>query len=184
MPLCPGCGDTVMDGSPCCSACGVAMENSIPCAHCGFPVPRETVRCVSCGRFLGGAPSVLAPGLRLQGNTGIVSIPSATASSPDSCLPGEEALPFARPRFRWSRRTDPYFITALLLAAASLAFLWAPRYNVLLAGASLIVSVLGYRRFFSYKHRGRYGGLWVNYVATAAGLCGLVAGAGLPAFFV
>ena len=81
-----------------------------------------------------------------------------------------------------AKRTDPLCIAALLLAVASLAFTWMPSYNVSLAGVALIASLLGYHRFFSYKHRGRYGGLWINYIATAIGICGLVAGFGLTAF--
>jgi hypothetical protein len=79
-------------------------------------------------------------------------------------------------------RVDPLFIAALLCAIASVTLTWLPRYNVALAGTALIMALLGYQRHFSYKHRGRYRGLWINYLATAIGICGLIAGFGLTAF--
>jgi hypothetical protein len=75
-----------------------------------------------------------------------------------------------------TRRTDPYFLVALVLGLASLAFAWVPSVDLGLAGLALIVALLGYNRYFGYKQRGRYGGLWVNYLATVAGIVGLVIG--------
>lgn len=83
-----------------------------------------------------------------------------------------------RPR----KRTDPFFIAALLGAVASLAFMWIPSVNIALAGAALIIALIGYRRYFSYKHRSRYAGLWINYIATVIGIIGLVTGFRVTAF--
>ena len=75
-----------------------------------------------------------------------------------------------------SKRTDPYFLVAFILGAASLAFAWMPRVDPGLAGAAIIVSLLVYRRYFSYRQRGRYKGLWINYLATVTGMVGLAMG--------
>ncbi len=183
MALCQECGGTILDGVMSCPGCGKAVDRSIPCAGCGFPAQPGMARCASCGRHLGRPFACRTNRFPLQGSGGDIGATMVGAPDSDSAWPER---PARRRAFRLpalgAKRTDPLFITALLLAAASVAFAWMPRYNVSLAGAALIASLLGYMRFFSYKHRGRYGGLWMNYIATAIGISGLVAGLGLTAF--
>lgn len=183
MALCQNCGGTVLDGVMSCPGCGKAVDRSIPCARCGFPVRPGMARCASCGRHLGQPFAYRTNRFHLQSSGGDVVATLIEAPDSDSSWPESPARRrvFGLPALG-AKRTDPLFIAALLLAVASLAFAWMPRYNVSLAGIALIASLLGYQRFFSYKHRGRYGGLWINYLATAIGACGLVAGFGLTAF--
>ncbi len=185
MSLCGHCGDTVNDGSLSCPSCGEPMDSSIPCAGCGFPVQRGAERCSSCGRYLGQPYAYRTSRLELQSSAGDLGV------EPGFGYDTANAWPPSRQRKRsfglvslGARRTDPLFLVALLCAFASLAFSWAPRFNVSLACVALSFSLMGYQHYFSYKHRGRYGGLWLNYLATVVGICALVAAVGVSAFLV
>jgi hypothetical protein len=183
MALCQYCGETVAEGTLSCLSCGGAVDTSIPCPGCGFPVQRGMTMCSSCGRYLGQPYAYRTSRLKLQSSAGELGV------HPDLGCESANEWPPVTPRRRTfglvklgAKRTDPLFLVALICAVASLAFSWAPRYNVSLAGAALITSLLGYQHYFSYRHRGRYGGLWLNYLATAVGICALVAGIGITAF--
>lgn len=179
MPLCPACGDTVPEGAFSCPSCGEGMDRSVPCSRCGFPTKPWMKHCSSCGAALTSARTCRPEGFRVRG-------PLADARAAlDGGLEAACAWPAKAGKHRTlsGKRTDPFYLVALLLSIASLVFTWVPDYNVSLAGFGLIFSLIGYQRFFSYRYRSRYRGLWINYIATAMGVCGLIAGIGVKAIF-
>jgi Double zinc ribbon len=183
MALCGHCGDTVSEGSLSCPTCGEPMDNSIPCAGCGFPVQRGAASCPSCGRHLGQPYAYRTSRLKLQSSAGDVGVQTALdCDAANAWPPSEHRKRSFGLVSLGAKRTDPLFLAALLCAVASLVFSWAPRYNVSLACVALSFSLMGYQHYFSYKHRGRYGGLWLNYLATVVGTCALVAAVGVSAF--
>lgn len=187
MALCIDCGESVPEGSSSCPICGSAVDSSIPCARCGFPVLPGSTRCASCGRILAQPHAYRTTGFRLQGRDADLRASSGALEvdlESDCAWPPAAVCPARTLRSGGSarRHTDPVFMAAFALGLASIVFYWVAVADVALAGAALILSTLGYHRHFSYKHRGRYSGLWLNLFATALGVTGLIAGYGVTAF--
>lgn len=171
MPLCQLCGETVPEGACSCPSCGDRVDRSVPCPRCGFPTDPGVENCVSCGKVLSSRHSNRPSGFRVRpsDHTAAGSMPGAEAT----CAWPLDVEP---PRLPVGKRTDPFYLAALLLSVSSLCFAWAPGYNVSLAGLGLTVALLGYRRFFGYRYRSRYRGLWINHLAAAVGIVMLVLG--------
>ncbi len=186
MGLCEICGRLVPDSRTNCPTCGQRDHRAIPCAKCGYPAVPGTEQCTSCGRYLGkriylGKSHSTSEARRCLQQAG----KTITAGNKwlDVAFQAQEAVPVTPETQNqipecgtYFKRTDPYFLVAFILGAASLVFAWMPRLDLGLAGAAIIVSLLGYQRYFSYRQRGRYKGLWVNYLATVAGMVGLAMG--------
>ena len=186
MGLCEICGRFVPDNRTNCPTCGQRDHRAIPCSNCGYPAVPGTEQCISCGRYLVkrshlGKSYSASEARRCLQQASKAIYTSGTwldlAFSAQEAVPVEsEAHEQAPECGTYSQRTDPYFLVAFILGAASLVFAWMPRLDLGLAGAAIIVSLLGYQRYFSYRQRGRYKGLWVNYLATVAGMVGLAMG--------
>jgi ribosomal protein L37E len=186
MGLCEVCGTVVPDNRDNCPTCGQIEHRAVPCAHCGYPVLPRQERCLSCG-----FPTVKRSRPARQGSTAEArrrleqasktvytgrSWLDLSFSAQEPVAAEVEPQDAACDNDEYSKRTDPYFLAAFVLGAASLLFTWMPNVGLGLAGAAIIVALLGYQRYFSYRQRGRYKGLWVNYLATVAGIVGLAMG--------
>jgi hypothetical protein len=186
MGLCNVCGTVVPDNRVNCPTCGQMEHRAIPCSHCGYPVGPGEEQCLSCGfslmqRSHPGRFSSTAEARRCLEQASKTAYPGR--SWLDLAFSAQEPVPATGKaqdatceHDEYSRRTDPYFLVAFVLGAASLLFAWMPNIGLGLAGTAVIVALLGYRRYFSYRQRGRYKGLWVNYLATVAGIAGLAMG--------
>jgi hypothetical protein len=181
MALCHACGQSVPEGALACPGCGRAEDRTIPCLKCGFPVEIGTEWCNSCGCYLGKPRAQSAPRYSIQYGGEVIRSGGAALGvafpqeGPQPVTLHDRMMAYGTIAVT-TRRTDPYFLVALVLGLTSLAFAWMPRIDLGLAGLALIVALLGYNRYFGYKQRGRYSGLWVNYLATVAGIVGLVIG--------
>ena len=181
MALCNVCGQSVPEGALTCPGCGQTNDRAIPCLKCGFPVEPGTEWCNSCGCYLGKPSTHSTPRFSIQYGSEVVRPGGAALGmtfQQEEAHPvtlGDRMVAYGSIAVT-TKRTDPYFLVALVLGMSFLAFAWMPRIDLVLAGLALIVSLLGYNRYFGYKQRGRYGGLWVNYLATVAGIVGLVIG--------
>lgn len=186
MGFCEICGRLVPDSKLNCPTCGQTDHRAIPCAYCGYPVASSAERCISCGHNLvkrsypGKFYSTSEARRCLQQANKTIY---AGGTWLDLAFLAQEAVPVVPETYQqtperdnYSKRTDPYFLAAFVLGAASLVFAWMPRIDLGLAGVAIIVSLLGYQRYFSYRQRGRYRGLWINYLATVIGVVGLVMG--------
>lgn len=179
MPLCASCGDTVPEGVFSCPSCGNRVDSTMPCSRCGFPTRPLMRRCPSCGGILVSTRAYRSSGFGVK--TQLAEEPGVGGAGVEAACAWPVNV--ERQRLLSGKRADPYYLVAFLFSLASLVFIWAPSYNVTLAGAGLVSALLGYRRFFSYRYRSRYRGIWINYLATGLGAFGLVAGMGVKSIF-
>lgn len=179
MSTCEKCGHQVPESVTTCPGCGSIIMPRLVCDRCGRMIQPGEHSCMYCGYSY----SPVYEGQRqfAYGDVFQSQPPLALAhgDSPAAWRLGSGLAHRRVIRGSWRlealRLTDPAYLVALVLAIAAAGFFWVPNLGVVLAGCALVAAVYGYHRFI--RHRGRYGGLWINVLATVVALYALMLGA-------
>lgn len=168
-----------------CDICGRRIsEFEKHCPNCGNPVGRTDG--VYPGPSYGSAAGRggAATGVITQAPPGTVidvrdmpGIPpeSGRRAATSEAIPVDvpDYYPRAKRRHRFTT-IDPVYILAFLLAGTSAAFSFVQPLGLVLAGAGLVMALVGYNR--NFKHMHSYSGFWMNIAASIIGVYGLAVG--------